>query len=386
MERCMTRFYVALLACCMMTLTGCQKTKSNVNCFDPIKEVAYEDSMGKSATEFNFIFANGDDAARYAKTKALYEKNLPSKVERSRETKIPKIIHQIWLGPKMPPNYFYVFQEKWKNLHPGWEYKLWNEEELEKLHLENWSLVEKSTNWAEKSDIIRADLLCRFGGMYVDDDLEPLHSFDELHEKYDFYAGMEPPHKIATTSNRVWVGISIMASRPGHPIMKNWQKRIRECWDDVDARYSSQIERVINHTYFNFTRAVLDEMDAKGNVDMIFPATYFYPISASYAANRRSSCNALKEKLYDILENLHLKRPRAYSRSYPETLGIHYWGNTWLPSAAEQTKDMQRMIDSARSDLYKMKSRVRALENQVSLLQQLSLTNKEPAPVLEAGQ
>jgi hypothetical protein len=343
-------------------------------CIEPIVEVAFDDSMGKSEEDFKYIFTNEEDTARYNKAKALYEKNLPSKVKRASTAKIPKIIHQIWLGPKAPPSYFYDFQEKWKNLHPSWEYKLWNEEELEKLNLENWPLVMKSSNWAEKSDIIRADLLNRFGGMYVDDDLEPLHVLDELHEKYDFYVAMEPPHKIATTKNRVWSGISIMASKPGHPIMKNWQKRIKDCWDDVDTHFSSQIERVVNHTYFNFTRALMDEVDKNGNIDMIFPATYFYPLTAAYAAKRRSSYNDFKEKMYDLLENLHLKKARAFSRVYPETLGIHYWGNTWLPNATEQSRDMQKLMDSARSDIYKMKGRIKALETKVSELE------KQPAP------
>jgi len=44
----------------------------------------------------------------------------------------------------------------------------------------------KSPNWAEKSDIIRCDLLCRFGGVYLDDDMDIVHVLNELHEKYDF--------------------------------------------------------------------------------------------------------------------------------------------------------------------------------------------------------
>ncbi len=377
-----------MLAFVMITyVSGCTKSanqkKEKTTYFSPIIEVPFDDSMGKSDTEHRFIFANSDDTARYMKVKALYEKNLPSKVSPSSTPKIPKIIHQIWLGPNLPPAYFADFQQKWRSIHPDWEYRLWTEADLEPLKLDNWDLVEKSQNWAEKSDIIRCDLLDRFGGLYLDIDMDPLHSLGELHEKYDFYAGMEHPHKIATTNNRVWVGISIMASKPGHPIMKNWKRRIRNGWDEVDLRFSSQVERVINHTYFPFTHAVMQEIDQPGNTDILFPATYFYPIAPNYAAKRRSSIRAIREKFYEFLESVHLKRPRAFSKCYPETIAVHYWGNSWIPTPSDQVREVQRLVDAARKDLYKVQQRLRHLESQVSLHEQklqLAQTSHNEAP------
>ncbi len=364
------QFTTCLLLCftaALLLFTSCGDKKTEANkCFSPILEVPFDESMGKSESEFRFIFTNADDAARYTKFKALYEKNLPSKVASSTNPRIPKIIHQIWLGPNLPPSYFFDFQQKLKSLHPDWEYHLWSEPELEELKLDNWDLVEKSQNWAEKSDIIRCDLLDRFGGVYLDCDMDPYHSLLELHDKYDFYVGLEHPHKIATTNNRVWIGISIMASKPGHPIMKNWKKRIRAGWDEVDLRYSSPVERVINHTYFPFTHAVLQEVDQPGNIDLILPATYFYPIAPSFAAKRRSGLRAIREKFYDIMENLSLRRPRAFSRTYPETIAVHYWGNSWLPDQGAQLKETQRLVDGARKDLYKLQQRLRAIERQIA--------------------
>ena len=348
-------------------MLGCSKSKTErLGCLSPIIEQPYDESMGKSQSDFRFIFVNTDDVARYTKTKTLYEKNLPSKVASGQNPRIPKIIHQIWLGPNLPPAYCAEFQEKLRSLHPDWEYHLWNETDLEELKLDNWDLVERTPNWAEKSDIIRCDLLDRFGGVYMDVDVDVLHSLNELHEKYHFYAGMEHPHKIATTNNRVWVGISIMASCPGHPIIKNWKRRIRNGWDEVDLRYSSPVERVINHTYFNFTHAVMQEVDQPGYIDMIFPATYFYPIAPNYAAKRRSGIRALRENLYDFLEKIHLKRPRAFSRTYPETIAVHYWGNTWLPESSAQLKELQRITDASRKELYKVQQKLHMMERRLS--------------------
>jgi len=343
-----------------------QERKQTFSVNEKIKEIPFDESMGKSKKEFQLIFANNDDSARYARVKTVYEKNIPSKVTASKTPKIPKIIHQIWIGPKIPPAYFNTLAEKVKALHPDWEYHLWNDESLADLKLDNWDIVEKSKNWAEKSDIIRCSLLDRFGGVYMDEDVEIFSALDELHEKYDFYAGMEFPHKVATTNNRVWVGISIMASKPGHPIMKNWKRRIRNGWDKVDSLFSSQIERVVNHTFMPFTHAVLQEIDQPGNTDILFPATYFYPLAFNYAAKRRGSVRAWREKLYDFLEVLHLKNPRAYSRIYPESIGVHYWGNTWLPNDSMQLKDLYIALDGAKKELYTMQKKVRAMEERLA--------------------
>jgi len=254
---------------------------------------------------------------------------------------------------------------------------------LAELNLDNWDIVEKSPNWAEKSDIIRCSLLDRFGGVYMDEDVEIFQTLDELGEKYDFFAGMEYPHKIATSNNRVWAGISIMASRPGHPIMQNWKRRIRNGWDSVNMRFSSQIEKVLNHTYIPFTHAVMQEIDRPGNVDIIFPATYFYPLTERFASKRRASVRAWREKIYDVLEWTHIKKPRPYSKTYPESIGVHYWGNTWLPSDSMQMKDMYQALDGAKKDLYQLQGKVRAMEKRLaqseSKVQELTAQKKAVA-------
>ncbi len=228
----MRRIFQALL--CVLLLLGLgvsvacsSKKKEKANAPKPIMVVDFDESLGKGCNEYSYIFANLDDVKRYDTLKALYETNSLLKVPESTTAKIPKILHQIWVGPKTPPSYFVTFQEKWKNLHPGWEYHLWTESELEDLNLELKDLIDASPNYAEKSDIIRSELLDRFGGVYLDVDMDPFQSLDELHNKYDFYCGIENPHKIATTNNRLWLGISIMASAPNHPVIKRWKELIR---------------------------------------------------------------------------------------------------------------------------------------------------------------
>ncbi len=347
-----------LFAGCSQNSTTNEKNQAN----RAIIEVDFDASMGKGTNEYEFIFTNQDDITRYKVFKALYEKNLPSKVAFSPAPKIPKIIHQIWLGPKSPPPYFAAFREKWKALHPDWEYHLWTDASLDDLELDLRDLIDASPNYAEKSDILRSELLEKFGGVYFDCDMECNHLLDELHHKYDFYIGIEYPHQIATTNNRVWAGISIMAARPNHPIFKRWKEHIRNRWNLVNENYSSPVEKVINHTYFPFTFALLEKYQEDNLTNVVFPATYFYPLTAACASKRRSPVRGFREKIYDFLENIHLKKPRAFSKVYPETLATHYWGSTWQNTTNDQMKTMQQQLDCLRKDFCALQYKLSQME------------------------
>ena len=363
--------WIHLILLGAVVLTGC-KSKPELNQADKdaapakIPEVSFDVSMGKGHKETESALASASDLARYNTFKKNYEDNLPSKVAASDAPKIPKILHQIWLGYKRPPDYFYAFRDKWQAMHPDWEYKLWTDNDLDSLSLELRDLIEASPNFAEKSDILRAELLERFGGLYVDVDMDPQYVLSELNHKYDFYAGLEFPHTIATTDNRIWVGISIIGSAPHHPIMKRWKEYIRARWEPVNQNYTSPVERVINHTYFPFTFAVLEKFQEGGKTNMFFPATYFYPLTCADAAKQKSAIRSVREKFYAFLERNNLKSPKPFSRVMPESLAVHYWGNSWLPTRADLMKDMQKEMDLLRRDLYTMQKKMRALETQVA--------------------
>ena len=51
---------------------------------------------------------------------------------------IPKIIHQLWIGPKERPS---KFMDTWKKNNPDFEYIFWNEEEIKKRNEEIKKLI-----------------------------------------------------------------------------------------------------------------------------------------------------------------------------------------------------------------------------------------------------
>ena len=94
------------------------------------------------------------------------------------------------MGPHPFPKEAKAWQETWQNLHPDWEYKLWTNEDVELLDFENITYYNEAKNWGEKADILRYEILYRFGGLYADIDQSCLKPFDILHHTCDFYTGV----------------------------------------------------------------------------------------------------------------------------------------------------------------------------------------------------
>jgi len=85
---------------------------------------------------------------------------------------IPQVIHQVWIGPEPAPTNWI---NTWKEKNPSFEHRLWTEKEIDKLKLDNRELYEKYYSmgeFASCSDIVRAQILRDFGGIYIDADME----------------------------------------------------------------------------------------------------------------------------------------------------------------------------------------------------------------------
>ena len=94
---------------------------------------------------------------------------------------IPKVFHQIWINDSSPdlPREFERYRDSWIQNHPGWDYRLWN--------LDNLDFAPRSRNlWnqcqhpAQLADLLRMEVLYEHGGVYIDTDFECLRPIDEL--------------------------------------------------------------------------------------------------------------------------------------------------------------------------------------------------------------
>ena len=43
---------------------------------------------------------------------------------------IPRILHQIWVGPDPIPAEYAAYMDGWARMHPEWEHRVWTDENL----------------------------------------------------------------------------------------------------------------------------------------------------------------------------------------------------------------------------------------------------------------
>ena len=179
---------------------------------------------------------------------------------------IPKIIHQIWIGPKPAPT---NLMNSWKNKHPDFEYILWNEEELYRRKF-NSSCMEQLNAIPEingKADIIRWEILYEYGGYFVDADSICIEPFDEYFAKSVAFATYE--------NENVRTGLiatGTMGFIPKHPL----------CRDIIQWIKSSESLKLIKETraWYSVGPGLLTKMLETGNYPdfSVFPSHCFLPI------------------------------------------------------------------------------------------------------------
>ena len=92
---------------------------------------------------------------------------------------IPKIIHYCWFGGNIPPK-FQKYIDQWSKKCPDYEIMLWNEESFDLNSVEYLKRAVKAGRWAFVADYVRLAALYKYGGVYLDTDVELLGNFDSL--------------------------------------------------------------------------------------------------------------------------------------------------------------------------------------------------------------
>jgi len=178
---------------------------------------------------------------------------------------IPKIIHQIWVGPKDPPMNWI---NTWKDI--GFEHILWDEDKLTSLEMINQSKFDyfmENKIYYGAADIARLEILNNVGGIYIDADTERLKNFPEDWLDYDFFA-VQGHNKEGKWNYRVTNGV-IGATKNNNVIKKyidkiTVAKKIMPCWKTIGG---------------SMLTTVLDDFKTDPTVK-ILPAYTFYPNSS----------------------------------------------------------------------------------------------------------
>jgi GT2 family glycosyltransferase len=179
---------------------------------------------------------------------------------------IPKILHQIWIGPLPAP---INLMKTWKDKHPDFEYILWNEEEIRTRNLqmtctEEINLIPEING---KADIIRWEILYQYGGYFVDADSICIEPFDSFFENKTAFATFENE-----SVRKGLIATGTMGFIPMHPL----------CKDIIEWIKSSESKKIIQETraWYSVGPALLTRMlETKKYKDVtIYPSYCFLPI------------------------------------------------------------------------------------------------------------
>jgi hypothetical protein len=238
-----------------------------------------------------------DGVTLYNFLKTLYDTYNPLRIAPGEVLKIPKIIHQIWLGSPVPDVYK-EFMQTWIETHVGrgWEYKLWTDETINEIILYNQRFYDDTDNFGIKSDLLRWEVLYTYGGLYVDMDYECLCAFDALHYIYDFYTGIQP-----LDSQMVQLGAALVGSRPGHPILKHCIESVKDHWHLKGAPKKTGP--------VHFTQSFYAMAGRNNSIDIAFPALYVYPLGCV-------------EKITEDLRQKWIEQGSC---------AVHWWSKSWMP-------------------------------------------------------
>jgi mannosyltransferase OCH1-like enzyme len=103
---------------------------------------------------------------------------------------IPKLVHQIWIGPKKRPD---IWMDSVRDFCEkcGYEYVLWDDKKVSEMDMVNKSWYDKEPTYNGKSDILRYEILYQNGGIYIDADSFIMRPFqlDSLIQQFNRDAG-----------------------------------------------------------------------------------------------------------------------------------------------------------------------------------------------------
>ena len=156
---------------------------------------------------------------------------------------------------------------------------------------------EPEFNPGEISDMMRYEILHRYGGVYLDFDCECLQSLESLHYLYDFYIGIQP-----LDSGLVQLGIGIIGAIPGHPIIKQCIDHIKDHWGD--KKYEWMATARTGPIYC--TKIFYQFSSASNTIDIALPASYFYPLGST---------------------EFTLKKKEWLQQG---SFAVHHWAGSWI--------------------------------------------------------
>ena len=158
---------------------------------------------------------------------------------------VPKIIHQIWVGPEPIPERECGFRHKLIEMHQDYDHYIWRDGHIPTLHMPEsmqkvYDLHYASGKYAMAADVLRLFVVYKFGGFYVDIDEEPLQPLDHFLQ-FDGVFCYHPSQKDDFTIPNGFFG-----AEKEHPIMKHLTDAIEFGWWIGPSFFGEEVRKFFN--------------------------------------------------------------------------------------------------------------------------------------------
>lgn len=104
---------------------------------------------------------------------------------------IPKIIHYCWFGRNKKNDVIKHCIESWHKFLPDYKVVEWNEDNFDVFSNRYTKSAYQQKKWAYVSDYVRMYALYKYGGIYLDTDVEMVRSLPIEYLKFSSFAGIE---------------------------------------------------------------------------------------------------------------------------------------------------------------------------------------------------
>lgn len=206
---------------------------------------------------------------------------------------IPKILHQVWPGSDEIPEQLMEYHESWSKNNPEWEMKIWDESNLPEFV--NQDLYDHAKNFGVRSDLARIELLCMFGGVYADFDVECYKPFYTLIDGLSHFFVLE---KI--NPDKVQYANCIFGAEKAHPIFIYLRNGLQESF----KKYSRK--RAYHKAGPHYVNRKLEDLKSHGWKINSLPTELIFP----YPHWRRGI--------------------KAAFANYPNAFTAHHWWGRWM--------------------------------------------------------
>jgi hypothetical protein len=173
---------------------------------------------------------------------------------------------------------------------------------------------------AQRADILRYEILYRFGGVYLDVDMECLKRIDGLLEGVQAFAAEEQPGELA---------IGILGATPGHPWLKDVIERL-----PASMREHASVPHATGPGHL--TAVTRDHPDVT-----VFPQDFFYP----YLAHE----------------------PSRAKGPFTSAYAVHRWQGSWVAPEDKFLEDFPRELERELRSLIPEEGRVITLAEGIEL-------------------